>query len=77
VDHGSKPDWRPCRQRLRATVQGGRVDHGDELLDRARHADRMGWRATRDHHLSAAAGHYRAAGREDLARTCERLIGRP
>jgi hypothetical protein len=49
----------------------------DELLDRARHADRMGWTRTRDHHLRRAAGHYRAAGREDLARTCERLIGRP
>jgi hypothetical protein len=50
---------------------------GDELLDRARHADRMGWRATRDHHLRAAAGHYRAAGRADLAYQCERFLGRP
>jgi hypothetical protein len=49
----------------------------DELLDRARHADRMGWTRSRDYYLRQATAHYRRAGREDLARTCERLMGRP
>jgi hypothetical protein len=49
---------------------------GDELLDRARHADRMGWTRSRDYYLRQATAHYRRAGRADLARTCELLMGR-
>jgi hypothetical protein len=49
----------------------------DELLDRARHADRMGWTRSRDYYLRQATAHYRRAGRADLAYQCQRMISRP